>query len=137
MCVKPNRLRITDEVDESNQAYIRCCGCSGKWGYIDLSNNEIYPFFSKFRKKPSRYISREDRYVVLKRQKWRCNSCGKPLKYNGNSNWEGELAHIDHIHPFSQWKSYDGDINELSNLQALCPLCNKEKYNKTKPLNTV
>lgn len=81
----------------------------------------------------SRIISREDRYNVLKRQKWNCNQCGCKLKYKINSDWDGEVAHIDHIHPFSSRGSYPNgefNINELSNLQALCPKCNLSKTNK-------
>jgi len=78
--------------------------------------------------KPSRYISKGNRYEVLKRQNWKCNICDKHLKYSENHKFGDEVAHIDHIHPFSDWESYGGDINELSNLQALCPDCNMKKH---------
>ena len=81
----------------------------------------------------SRYIRQEDRFKVLKRQKWKCNSCATQLKFNSNSKWNGEIAHIDHIHPYSKRESYPrgkDNINELTNLQALCPKCNKEKYTR-------
>lgn len=137
-CKKPDTIRLSDEEweDEERNKFnmIRCCMCGGKWGSINLETNNISPFYGEKNKaKPTRYISRTDRYAVLKRQKWKCNDCGKSLKYNDNSGWDGELAHIDHIHPFSKWETYDGDINEVSNLQALCSKCNKEKYNKQKP----
>lgn len=80
-----------------------------------------------------RRITREDRYSVLKRQFWRCNICGKKLKYCKNNPWEAEVAHIDHIHPFTKSDSYPNgalNINELSNLQALCPDCNLKKSKK-------
>jgi hypothetical protein len=80
-----------------------------------------------------RLITAEQRYNVLKRQKWKCNICGEKLKYNSNSDWEGKVAHIDHIHPFSKRASYpngEANINELSNLQALCPDCNLKKRDK-------
>lgn len=96
-----------------------------------LYKNKPYP-------KPeiARVVTKEKRYMVLKRQKWRYNECGCLLKFSKKSNWEGEIAHIDHIHPFSKKETYkDGKpwlINELENLQALCPKCNKTKYSKTK-----
>lgn len=79
---------------------------------------------------PTRYISKYDRYKVLSRQKWLCNFCHKRLKYDTNKNCLGEVAHIDHIHPFSKRDTYINgitNINELSNLQALCPECNFKK----------
>lgn len=88
----------------------------------------IYNIIPKFRVKPTRYISKGDRYKVLKRQGWKCNICGKKLDYSEEHNYNGVVAHIDHIRPFSEWDSYDGDINELSNLQALCPDCNMKKH---------
>ena len=81
----------------------------------------------------SRIILREDRYGTLKRQKWRCNFCNCVLKMSKHSEWEGEVAHIDHIHPFSKKDSYPNgkyNINESSNLQALCPKCNLSKSKK-------
>lgn len=80
-----------------------------------------------------RIITQKQRYKVLKRQKWRCNNCGESLKYNLNSKWKGETGHIDHIHPYSKRNTYPNgkeNINELSNLQALCPKCNLKKSNK-------
>lgn len=80
-----------------------------------------------------RTISREQRYEVLKRQKWNCNQCGEKLKFSIQNKWEAEVAHIDHIHPYSKRYSYKNgveNINELPNLQALCPKCNKSKFDK-------
>lgn len=82
---------------------------------------------------PSRIVDKQDRYEVLKRQKWVCNICHTKLKYSLNSDWDGEVAHIDHIHPFSDAINYVGGsekINESSNLQALCPKCNLGKGKK-------
>ena len=93
-----------------------------------LARNKPYP-----KKEILRIISLQDRYEVLKRQKWKCNQCGCNLKYKKTSNWEGKVAHIDHIHPFSKKDSYSNgawNINETSNLQALCPKCNLSKSNK-------
>ena len=77
-----------------------------------------------------RYISKTIRYEVLKRQKFLCNNCGEHLKYSKKHKYGNVVAHIDHIHPFSEWESYDGYVNEINNLQALCRKCNLEKRNK-------
>ena len=82
------------------------------------------------RETPRRYISKSDRYLVLERQHWCCNMCGIHLKYSKNHSYGDIVAHIDHIHPFSQWETYNGDINELKNLEALCPDCNLKKHAK-------
>jgi 5-methylcytosine-specific restriction endonuclease McrA len=100
-----------------------------------LDNLESCPNYRKsdyvyHKEIPSRYISKSTRYEILKRQKWCCNICGIHLKYSENHSYGDVVAHIDHIHPFSQWESYDGDINEPSNLEALCPECNMKKYSK-------
>lgn len=80
-----------------------------------------------------RYISKYNRFKVLSRQKWNCNICSCKLKYSIDNKWDGEVAHIDHIYPFSKRESYPRGIeliNELSNLQALCPQCNLTKASK-------
>jgi len=84
----------------------------------------------KFSNDNARIIPKEKRYEILKRQKWRCNSCGCILKYGKFSKWQGETAHIDHIFPYSKKEEYTNgkdNINELANLQALCPNCNFKK----------
>jgi len=81
----------------------------------------------------ARIVSIEDRYKILKRQKWRCNFCNTRLKFSQNSDWNGEIAHIDHIHPYSKRFNYQNgieSINETENLQALCPKCNLKKGKK-------
>lgn len=100
---------------------IECYACKKK-GKLKLSNE-----------KDSRIIPRDKRYDILKRQKWRCNYCNEILKFNSKSNWEGKVAHIDHIHPYTERYTYSNgrdNINELSNLQALCPDCNLKKGKK-------
>jgi len=80
-----------------------------------------------------RIIDYATRYEVCKRQKWRCNNCNEQLKFSKHSDWDGKVAHIDHIHPFSERISYPKGamyINEISNLQALCPKCNLTKHKK-------
>lgn len=81
----------------------------------------------------SRTITKDMRYKVLKRQKWKCNLCNCTLKWNKDSDWSGKVGHIDHIHPYSKRDSYINGIekiNELSNLQALCETCNLKKSSK-------
>lgn len=80
-----------------------------------------------------RTIDSNTRFGVLKRQKWKCNLCGQTLKFNKYSKWEGQITHIDHIHPYSKRNSYikgPSFINEPENLQALCPSCNLSKGQK-------
>jgi len=88
---------------------------------------------------PTRSISAEMRYNVFKSQNWRCNVCGEKLKFCKNTLFPGrskeymgkiEVGQIDHIHPYSQMETYKNgieNINERSNLQALCKKCNREK----------
>jgi rubredoxin len=99
--------------------------------YYPLGDFFQCEFYLPEKDKPTRNISKAVRYEVLDRQHWRCNICGKHLKYSENHVYGDVVAHIDHIHPFSQWESYDGDdINEPSNLEALCPDCNMKKHSK-------
>lgn len=77
-----------------------------------------------------RLISKELRYKILKEQKWRCNNCNMILTMSKNSSWQGEIANIDHIHPFADRYNYPKGskyINERENLQGLCVKCNKSK----------
>lgn len=80
-----------------------------------------------------RHVSKTTRYEVLDRQGWCCNICGCRLKYGKAHPYPYPIAHIDHVHPFTQRKTYpngEGNINESSNLQALCPECNLKKSKK-------
>lgn len=80
---------------------------------------------------PSRIIDKNTRYIVLKEQKWKCNNCHKQLKFNKDSQFGEEIAHIDHIHPYSKMYSYRNgfyNINERANLQGLCEKCNLTKH---------
>ena len=90
-----------------------------------------FPKCKEYEESDSRYISSSKRYEVLHRQKWRCNQCGKRLRFSDSSPWSGLVAHIDHIHPYSKRDTFKGDdINSSSNLQALCPECNLKKSDK-------
>lgn len=81
----------------------------------------------------TRIIPKQLRYEILSEQKWNCNICSVKLKFSINNDWSGEVAHIDHIYPFSKKDTYingEENINERSNLQALCPKCNLNKSDK-------
>jgi hypothetical protein len=87
---------------------------------------------------PPRVISSGKRYEVCKRQKWKCNICGSRLKFHEDSEWDGNLCHIDHIHPYSDAENYSRgpeNINESINLQALCEKCNWKKGKRKEVLN--
>tara|TARA_R100001244_G_scaffold2019_1_gene3251 strand:- start:2 stop:496 length:495 start_codon:yes stop_codon:yes gene_type:complete len=78
----------------------------------------------------TRTISPNVRYKILKEQKWYCNMCHCKLLMYKNSKWDGKIAHIDHIHPFSKRESYPKGaefISERENLQGLCEECNLKK----------
>jgi len=81
----------------------------------------------------TRYISKSKRYNVLSKQEWNCNQCGVKLKFSKDHKIKGEVAHVDHIHPFSDIDTYIngvGNINEIQNLQGLCQKCNLSKSKK-------
>ncbi len=82
---------------------------------------------------PPRVIEHNMRYQILKEQKWKCNNCGKRLKYKKANQYGEQVAHIDHIHPYCEHNTYPNgaeNINERSNLQALCQDCNLKKSAK-------
>ena len=78
--------------------------------FTSQTTQDIISWLAQYKPYPkqevTRIISKEDRYSVLKRQHWRCNQCGCTLKYSKDSSWDGEVAHIDHIHPFSKKGTY-------------------------------
>lgn len=105
--------------------------------FVGLTTEDIILWLSKNKPYPkikiSRVISKPDRYKVLQRQEWNCNQCGEKLKFSKDHKMSGEVAHVDHIHPFTKKGTYPNgawNINELSNLQGLCPKCNNEKGKK-------
>jgi hypothetical protein len=78
----------------------------------------------------ARIVTQKQRFNVLKRQGWKCNICGCRLKYSERHEFDAVVGHIDHIHPYSKKDTYPNgrrNINEDSNLQALCPKCNLNK----------
>ena len=46
------------------------------------------------------------------------------------SSLDKSKIHVDHIWPVSRAGEYNGDINEITNLQAVCYACNPSKGNK-------
>jgi len=79
---------------------------------------------TSFDKTKRGYISKYDRFKVLKRQEWRC-LCGKRLKFSSKQDYGCDTAHIDHIKPLSK-----GGVDSIENYQALCPDCNLHKSAK-------
>lgn len=117
-----------------------CLSLPNDWWSVDIIfPNGQYDYRKLFDEEeqqliPSRIITSSMRYEVCKRQKWKCNNCHINLKFHRTSEWEGMLAHIDHIHPYADALTYQNghqNINESCNLQALCEKCNLTKR-KTK-----
>lgn len=69
------------------------------------------------RKRGRKLISGSIRYEVLKRSKFRCDLCGISA--------DKRSLEVDHIHPKSL-----GGIDDISNYQSLCYMCNAQKNNK-------
>ena len=102
------------------------------WGLDYIAPHEMVKIYNHFiaEEKVTRCISKSMRYQILRDQHWECNECSIRLKFDINSKFPGEVAHIDHIHPFAMRGTYqngESNINERSNLQALCPSCNNQK----------
>lgn len=82
------------------------------------------------RKKQERItFSSSIRYFLFSSQNWLCAHCNRRVGFSKKhaSRYGYLLGHIDHIHPFSKRASYDGNINEIDNLQILCEVCNRKK----------
>lgn len=62
----------------------------------------------------SRSISWRQRFLVMRRDDFKCRCCG-----NSPALSPGLVLHVDHIHPWSK-----GGSTTLDNLQALCEQCN-------------
>lgn len=71
--------------------------------------------YHEWRKAKRPALSPRLRFLVLKRDNYRCQLCGR-------SAHDGVTLEVDHIHPRAQ-----GGSNELSNLQTLCWDCNRGK----------
>lgn len=115
-------------------ASYHCFGCG--------ANGDLINFIDAMEKYKTRkigstraIITPETRYIILSRQKWSCNRCGKKISYSKKNTYGEQVAHIDHIHPYSKRNTYINGadkINEYANLQALCEECNLRKHNATR-----
>lgn len=105
----------------------------GTWGntlkrFIDYVNKEqnealqeeetfLDKKFTKHRTK--RDINLRLRFIVMKRDNFRCKNCGKSPAKDGDT-----ILHVDHIIPYSK-----GGETIMDNLQTLCSNCNLGKGN--------
>lgn len=116
--------------EKTNTFYCFGCGASG----------DVIEFIERMENKkktevntPRLVITPQLRYFILKRQNYICNKCGTRLKFSKKHGIGDEVAHIDHIHPYSKRDTYINGaerINEYSNLQGLCQTCSLRKYNR-------
>lgn len=85
---------------------------------------------SQRRKMPNK----TDRFKIMQSQNWRCNKCGVMIAFSKvwAEKYNISEGNIDHIHPFAERDSYEGDINSIENFQALCFDCNMKKGKKIK-----
>lgn len=115
-------------VDTSAQAFLRDFALASllKGHYMGNKGYSLpgLPLFSPVQVEKSagaggRIIPLGVRFQVLEAARGRCVSCGLSPK-------DGVKIHVDHIKPYSQ-----GGKTEISNLQALCHLCNLGKGNRS------
>ena len=71
----------------------------------------------RYAKRHSTHVSYRRRFLVLRRDKYRCQFCGRTAR-------DGVQLEVDHKVPKSK-----GGNNELSNLWTLCLPCNRGKSN--------
>ena len=81
---------------------------------------------------PRKRLSKRRRFLIMKYYMWKCAMFKCKITYNKkySEEWGVALGHIDHIHPYSKRETYNGDINEIFNLQVLCESCNLKKKDK-------
>lgn len=70
-------------------------------------------------RKTKRNINWRLRFIVMKRDDFKCKSCGRSPATDPSI-----ILHVDHIKPWSQ-----GGETKLDNLQTLCSVCNIGKSN--------
>jgi hypothetical protein len=63
---------------------------------------------------------------LLKRQKYNCYYCQKPLKKNKDKY----IYHVDHTYPISRIAGTDIPANSIDYLVIACPACNTRKSDK-------
>jgi hypothetical protein len=104
----------------------------GRWSlaleaFVAHANNEPFPAAKTAENetprtrgrggRKNRYIGGTLRLQVLKRDNFKCNYCGRSPATD-----PGVILHIDHIKALA-----NGGETKLSNLQALCSVCNNAK----------
>jgi len=82
-----------------------------------IKKEDILPKNLKSKHKTNREVNLRLRFLVMKRDNFRCQNCGKSPAKDGNT-----ILHIDHIIPYSK-----GGETILENLQTLCQNCNLGK----------
>ena len=88
---------------------------------VDEASLSTDPMLNTKRHKTARDINLRLRFKVLRRDNFKCCSCGaSPAKDPGVE------LHVDHIFPWSK-----GGKTVLENLQTLCSKCNGGKSNLT------
>ena len=84
--------------------------------------NEYWPLFSRFGRLLRASIPEWCKETIYFREKGRCCLCGIDLTALLRT---GNKAHYDHMVPL-----YYGGINDVSNIQLLCSICNLKKGRK-------
>lgn len=82
-------------------------------------SSNLMPRKNSYQRGYNRTDWEETRKRILKRDKWRCVKCDKPLYEKGSR------PNIDHI-----IDKADGGTDEDSNLRTLCPSCHSSRTAK-------
>ncbi len=87
---------------------------------LEVQKTEVIPPVSKIKKRQTtRSINWRLRFVVMKRDNFRCKSCGRSPATDPSV-----ILHVDHIKAWA-----NGGETLLENLQTLCSVCNIGKSN--------
>ena len=87
---------------------------------LEVQKTEVIPPVSKIQKRQTtRSINWRLRFVVMKRDNFRCKSCGRSPATDPSV-----ILHVDHIKAWA-----NGGETVLENLQTLCSVCNIGKSN--------
>lgn len=111
---------------EEGFPFIRAEGLKGNKQYVlDPEDHEL--LFQKSAKSERRQLNNNEKELVLKLQKGRCNICGSFLKEGTkvkNGTFAKDRVRIEYDHRIPIEK---GGSNDIGNFQALCHYCNKCK----------